>query len=460
LMFYVMYVSQDGKYYGPPTDNQASDPRYQSQSWEWQGEGFTNSQFTNFNRVGPLQAPCGYFVVYGAQVIEDDAFLGTTDMGTFVDGFQLLHQRIPLGWGQSETGVHHFQGVSYDGSYDYAMQYTFNAEIKSAGAPTPIVETTAEQPSALAVDRSRLAISEETESRLPDTYLSANERLTFRHLADDWTVVEPADGRIPISYTILPTVISPSLPSESASTVHIYDPVHIIETVARENYDNLEVADIFAAYINKTGVAGTALHPSEPTEIQLGERTALLWQPATEDAHTWLAFRALDRSVNIVQFAMSTDEFAADQLNWFSFAESLDYQAPSRRLDEIEKSLRQFIAGTAIGDYETVEAVICRRNRQTTDMVTGLFGAIFDVDIQGLTNAFLSFSSGWTELDTSSLFFETIESSDTAAKVMISGVVTLNGENGRETVTFRRFNMTGRNIYRLEQDAGEWFVCD
>jgi hypothetical protein len=263
-----------------------------------------------------------------------------------------------------------------------------------------------------------------------------------------------------MSYTVLANGGSPVIPSEAASAVHIYDPVYIIETVARENYDDLEVADLFAAYINKTGTAGTTLHPSEPTEIQLGEKSALLWQPATENAHTWLAFQALDGSVNIVQFAMSADEFAAEELLWLSFAESLDYQAPSRRLDEIEKSLRQFIAGTAIGDLETVQAAICQRNRQTTEMVTGLFGAIFDVDVQGLTNAFLSFSSGWTELDTSALFFETIESSDSVAKVMISGVVTLNGENGRETVTFRRFNMTGRNIYQLEQDAGEWFVCD
>ncbi len=465
-MLYMLLASQDGNFYGTTFDNQSGDPNYQGSAELWQGEGFQNKQFTNFKALGPLTARCGYQVGYGVGLFEDDSpWGGRTDMGRIIENFPLLIQRIPIGWGASQQAAHHFEGVSYDGSYDYELNYSFTIGVPNQapdkGADQQDAETVVANRSQLAVERSSDAIAVEVQATLPTVYLSTNERLTFRH-QPAWTIVAPPANWIPISYTVGANDVL--ITTESATvtpTIAIYDPVHIIETVAIENFEDATTAEVLHAYLTQSGVASKSLRADDFTEVQLGEKTALRWQPSDDKANNiWLAFRALDESINILRYTMPVTFFDEQATLWLGFAETVDYQAPSRRLDEIEKSLRKFIAATATGDYETMQTLICRRNREANDMVGSILGGIFGFDAQAMAGAFLSFSSGWTELDTSGLFFETLEESGGMAQVFVSGVVSLNGSNGRETISFRQFNVIGRSLYRLQQEEGGWFICD
>ncbi len=436
-MLYLVGGSKDGNFYGPTQGNESGDPNYVGDLREWQGEGFAGSRFDNFDKLGPFRARCGYVSYFGVKMLEDDSpFGGRTDMGLLLDGNLLLIHRIPVGWGLSKQATYHFEGTGYDGRYDYELHYTWSvgvaAEATSASdeSGSTSEEASAQRTSPLAVERPADDLSAETVDLFPETYLSENQRIAFRYQSG-WQVKPPQAGYIPMDYTIVPDDvallsqgISDSTSNSNTTTapqIIIYDPVHIIEAVAQEGYEELTVAETLQAFVKSSTSLSTTVAEKDVTEIQLGEKAVTLWQPADKgippSIGNWIAFRALDDNVNILRFEMSDDAFEAQLPLWLTFAQMVDYQAPSRRLDEIEKGLRKYIAATATGDMETMQGMMCSRNRQTNDLMGTIIGGMFDFDVNAMTDMMMDFSSGATELDTSKLFYETWQESGGSAKV-------------------------------------------
>lgn len=476
-MLYLVGSSKDGNFYGPSQGNNSGDPHYVGDLRQWQGEGFAGSHFAGFDKLGPFPARCGYPAYWGVRMIEDDSpFGGQTDMGLLLDGNLMIIHRIPIGWGFSKQNSYHFQGTALDGSYDYELHYTWMvgvaAEATSADGDlgNATDEASAQRVSSLAVERPTDELTEDVQNLLPEAYLSENQRIAFRYQSV-WQVMPPQAGYIPMDYIVVPDDAtlsnqgsSATVSTTAAQQITIYDPVHIIEAVAQEGYEELSVPEMLEAFVQSSISMSITIAEKDLTEIQLGDKTVTLWQPSNKKANSslgnWIAFRALDDNINILRFEMSTEAFDEQMPLWLTFAQTVDYQAPSRRLDEIEKGLRKYIAATATGDMETMRTMMCSRNRQTNDMMGTIIGGMFGFDANSAADMMMNFSSGMTELDTSKLFYETWQESAGSAKVLITGIVTLNGNNGRQTMSFRQFGMIGRSLYSLVQENGEWVLCD
>jgi hypothetical protein len=119
-----------------------------------------------------------------------------------------------------------------------------------------------------------------------------------------------------------------------------FEEIYILrEIVLLRNYENASLEEVLTRFVNKI----TPQHKGQLVELNFDDRLALLWRNNSQQDTAWVAFRALDQTGNLVHISTALRELAKVEAQFLAFAQTVDFQAPSRQLDSIEQSVSQYL---------------------------------------------------------------------------------------------------------------------
>ncbi len=430
----------------------------QSSSASWKGETFQGDKIATFQPLKPISAQCGQSIAIGIMALEVDKETNTSvNLGRFRADQVLLIQGIPIDWKFSLQGEHKLTGNSDNGSFDYQMEYLLKAATLEQKPSDNTTVTTVVTAYSEATGVNLENFTDTIKQLLPNIYIAENKRLAFRY---------PVGWRVQQSETPLATTENFTITNGTAVfvgkpgqiAISVFEPVYVMEQAHLPDRVEATPSALFKAFIQNTqkGISIEGVR-----EDKLGNRPAILLPASLNSIDTlWLAFLSADNSLAIVRIASTHNEFKQFEQIALTIAETINYQMPSRKLDEVEKVARKYVVSIAQGNSQVILSSICQRDRETGNSLNDLTKLLLDVDSKKTPAALARVAPNFTGIDVSKLYYETkvLDEKAGIAEVRVSGNTILNRDQGRQAVPFQEFNL-GQRSYRLRKENGSWLIC-